>query len=114
MTRRIKRSVSFIIIIAGIFITIPVMMAIALSLPGVQTLIIKKITGNISEKIESTISVGKIEYSFFNRLRLQDVLLKDKNNGTLLYVARAAAGIRKLDFRNNSIVLGRAVVTNPW
>ncbi|NMD02316.1 MAG: hypothetical protein GYA71_03490, partial [Bacteroidales bacterium] len=52
MTRRIKRSVSFIIIIAGIFITIPVMMAIALSLPGVQTLIIKKITGNISEKIE--------------------------------------------------------------
>ena len=113
MTRRIKRSVSFIIIIAGIFITIPVMMAIALSLPGVQTLIIKKITGNISEKIESTISVGKIEYSFFNRLRLQDVLLKDKNNDTLLYVARAAAGIRKLDFRNNSIVLGRAVVTNP-
>ena len=92
---------------------IPVTMAIALSLPGVQTFIIKKITGNISEKIESTITIGKIEYSFFNRLRLQDILLKDKNNDTLLYVARAAAGIRKLDFRNNSIVLGRAVVTNP-
>jgi hypothetical protein len=113
MTRRIKRSVSLIIILAGFFILIPVMMAIALSLPGVQTLIIKKITGNISRKIESTISVGKIEYSLFNRLRLQDLLLKDKNNDTLLYVSSAAAGIRKIDLRNNSIVLGRTVVTSP-
>ncbi len=113
MSKRIKRSFRIIIITAGILILIPFVLAIAISLPSVQTLIIRKLTDNISDKIESTISVGSIEYSFFNRLRLQDVLVKDKNNDTLMYVARAAAGFRKIDLRNKSIVLGRAVVTNP-
>lgn len=113
MNKRIKKLFKIILITAGILILIPFMLAIGISLPSVQTLIIRKLADNISDKIESTISIGSIDYSFFNRLKLQDVLLKDMNNDTLMYVARTTAGLRKIDLRNKSIVLGRTVVTNP-
>jgi hypothetical protein len=54
-----------------------------------------------------------VEFSYFNRLRLNDLLIKDKNNDTLLYVEQTTIRIRRANLKNNSFIIGRAVVTNP-
>ena len=79
----------------------------------VQTFLVNRITKHFSNEIKSTISIGKIEYKFFNRLAINDVLIKDKNNDTLIYSHNVTAGIRRIDIQNNSFRLGRVFIINP-
>lgn len=87
--------------------------ALFLQVPFIQTLIVRRITGHISEKISSTISVGKFEYKFFNRLIINDVLIKDKNSDTLAYVETLTVGIKSLNFTRKSYIIGKLEIINP-
>lgn len=113
MAASIKKSIKYFIILVGIIIMFPTMLYLALQFPSVQTGIVKRITGHLSHELQSTISIGRINYKFFNRLSLSDVLVKDKNNDTLLYSEVLTAGIRRLDFKNGKISLGRVILTKP-
>ena len=42
-------------------------------------------------------TLGRIEYSFFNKLSINDLLIKDQNNDTLIYSQKISAGINRLD-----------------
>jgi len=79
----------------------------------VQTFLVKRITNHFSNEIKSTISVGSIEYKFFNKLSINDVIIKDKNNDTLLYSKEIKVGIRRMDFKNKSFRLGKVVLIKP-
>jgi hypothetical protein len=74
---------------------------------------VKRITGYLSDQIKSTITVGSIDYSFFNKLRINDLLIKDYNNDTLAYSKKISAGIRRLDLRNKIIRLGQVELEEP-
>jgi hypothetical protein len=74
---------------------------------------IKRITSHFSTEIKSTISIGKIEYKFFNKLYINDILIKDKNNDTLIYCQKVIAGISRMDFKNRSFRLGRVSLIKP-
>ncbi len=99
---------------AGIIIVVPTFLYLIIRIPEVQTFVINRITSHFSKEIKSTINVGKIEYSFFNKLTINDLIIKDKNNDTLLYSQKITAGIRKLDFRNMIIKLGQVELTKPF
>jgi hypothetical protein len=113
MAVSIKKSIKYFIILIGIIIMFPTMLYLALQIPSVQTGIIRQITGHLSRELQSTISIGKINYKFFNRLSLTDVLVKDRNNDTLLYSEILTAGIRRLDFKDGNISLGRVLLNKP-
>ncbi len=113
MVKNIKKSLKYLIIISGIIIMVPTSLYLLLKNPAIQTFLVNKITRHISNEIKSTISVGKIEYRFFNRLVINDVLIKDKNNDTLLFSQKITAGIKRIDFRNRSFRLGRVVLMKP-
>jgi hypothetical protein len=113
MAKNIKKSFKFLIIIAGIIIVLPTLIYSLLRIPAVQTLLIHRMTSHLSEKVRATISVGKMEYLFFNKLNISDVLIKDKNNDTLIYVQKATITIRNIDVRNKSYSLGRITVSRP-
>ena len=85
MAKSIKKSFKYFIIALGILIAVPTLFSFVLRIPEIQTLILRRITDHFSENIKSTISVGKVEFRFFNRLNLNDILIKDRNNDTLLY-----------------------------
>ncbi len=100
-------------ILFGILLLVPTLASIVLRIPEVQTFMVNRITGHFSEKIKSTISVGRVEYTFFNKLVLGDLLIKDQNNDTMLYSQRISAGILRLDFAGNNIRLGRVDIDQP-
>ncbi len=113
MLKSIKKSIKYLIIVIGIIILTPTIFYLIIRIPEVQTFIVKRITGHFSDQIQSTITVGRLEFSFFNKLLINDLLIKDVNNDTMLYSREVTLGIRKLDFRNKIIVLGTVELTSP-
>ncbi|MDY0098342.1 MAG: translocation/assembly module TamB domain-containing protein [Bacteroidales bacterium] len=114
MLKSIKKSFKYFIIATGIILAIPVFLYSIIRIPEVQTFIVKRITSHLSNEIQTTVSVGKIKYSFFNVLNINDLIIKDQNNDTLVYSAHLTTGIRKLDFRNKIIRLGKVELTEPY
>ncbi len=113
MLKSIKKSFKYLAILTGIIMLVPTSFYLLLQVPEVQTFIVKRITAHFSDQIKSTISVGRFEYAFFNKLILENVLIKDRNNDTLLYSGKVSAGIRKLDLRNNNIRFGKVRFDRP-
>ena len=91
----------------------PTVLYLLLKTSEVQTFLVKRITNHLSNEIKSTISVGSIEYKFFNKLFINDIIIKDKNNDTLLYSKEIQVGIRRMDFKNKSFRLGKVSLIKP-
>lgn len=113
MVKSIKKILKYLIAITGVIGMLALSLFLILQIPGVQTHIIKKIAGRISREFNSTIQIGKVEYEFFNRLILSDLLIKDQHNDTLIYSQRVIAGIRKINLRNNSVRFGKIYLIKP-
>ncbi len=113
MVKNIKKSFKYLMIFLGIIVAFPMLLSLAIRIPEVQTLIIRRVTSHFSEEFKSTLSVGKFEYRFFNKLIMSDVLIKDQDNDTLVYSQNIAAGIKSINLKNKSVSLGRILVINP-
>lgn len=113
MGKVIKKVVRYIFILAGILLAIPLLLYVVLQVPAVQTRIVNKITEKVSENLGAKITISRVDYHFFNKLALREVLFLDRNDDTLIYVERLSAGIRRLDFKDRNISLGRVNLFRP-
>jgi hypothetical protein len=113
MIKNVKKSLKYLIIITGVIIMVPTVLYLLLQVSEVQTFLVKRITHHLSSEIKSSISVGRIEFRFFNRLIVNDILIKDRNNDTLLYSQRVIAGIKRIDMKKKSIRIGKVNLLNP-
>jgi hypothetical protein len=113
MLKLIKRSIKYLVILAGIAIIFPTMFYLLLQIPLVQTLMVRRVTNHFSDELKSSISVGSINYKFFNKLVVKDVLIKDQNYDTLIYSKEIDIVIRSLNLHNKSLKLGRVVLIKP-
>jgi hypothetical protein len=113
MLKTIKRSFKYFTIVLGVIIMLPTVLYLLLQTSEVQTFLVKRISSHFSNEIKSTISIGSIEYKFFNKLSVNDVIIKDKNNDTLLYSKKIQVGIRRMDFKNKSFRLGKVTLIEP-
>lgn len=113
MLKIIKKSIKYFIIIFGVLITLPTVFYLVLQSSQVQTFLVKRITNHFSDYLKSSISVGRIEYKFFNNLNIYDLLIKDQNNDTLIYSQNVTANIKTIDLRNSTFRLGRVSVLKP-
>jgi hypothetical protein len=113
MAKNIKKSIKYFIIIIGVLIMIPAVLYPLLQISAIQTYLVNRITSHISKGLNSSITIGKIDYRFFNKLALYDILIKDQHNDTLLYTSEIVAGIRRFDIEKNIIKLGKVSIIKP-
>ncbi|MCU0454723.1 MAG: translocation/assembly module TamB domain-containing protein [Bacteroidales bacterium] len=113
MAKSIKKSYKYLFIIAGILIILPTILFSIIRIPAVQTMAVRRITSHISERVSSSISVGSVRYLFFNRLSIDDLLIRDRNSDTLIYAAEATLFLRKSDLKNGRLRFGRITVSRP-
>jgi hypothetical protein len=113
MAKSIKKSYKYLFVIAGIIIVLPTILFSFMRIPAIQTLMVKRITGHLSQKITSTVSVGKMDYYFFNRLKLQEVLIKDRHGDTLIYSPHITVGVKSLNFRKRYLTFGKITAEKP-
>ena len=113
MAKNIKKSLKYFIIVIGVFVMLPAILYPLLQISALQTFLVNRVTSHISKGINSTISVGKIEYRFFNKLVINDILITDQHNDTLIFTEKIIAGIRRFDIKHNSLRLGRVTMVKP-
>jgi hypothetical protein len=113
MLKSIKKSYNILIGAVAVMILSLTVIFLLVRIPAVQTSIVTKITGYISNETKSTISVGKVKFSFFNKFEITGILIKDLHNDTLLYAPSITVGIRQINLKNNTIKLGKVVVIKP-
>jgi hypothetical protein len=113
MLKHIKRSLKYFIILFGVIILLPTVLYLLLQTAEVQTFLVKRITNHFSAQIKSTISIGSIEYKFFNRLSISNILIKDQNNDTLIYSKELIVSFREMNFKNKTFKLGKVSLVRP-
>ncbi|MFC0878722.1 translocation/assembly module TamB domain-containing protein [Saccharicrinis sp. FJH2] len=64
---------------------------------GVQTMLVHRILDDISEQTGSEITVGKVKFSFFHDLSLEDVFVADQKKDTLFYAHLLQANFDSLN-----------------
>ena len=86
--KRIKHIVNAVIwpIVAIYFLLV-----ILLQTPAVQGYIGNIASNSLEKKLGTIVSIGKINIGLFNRIIIDDVILKDQNNNNLLKAGRISA-----------------------
>jgi hypothetical protein len=109
MFKFIKKSLKYFIIAAGITILLPTLLYLCLQFPNVQTFMVKRIADHFSDELKSSITVGRINYKFFNKLIINDLLIKDQNYDTLIYSEEVSVIIKSLNLKINAVRLGSII-----
>ncbi|MCF8223542.1 MAG: translocation/assembly module TamB [Bacteroidales bacterium] len=81
--------------------------------PSVQTWLFHKFAGKVSLDKEINLSVSDIKFTFFNKIYVTDLLIRDNTSDTLIYAPELSAGIRKVKPRQRLIHLGRIDIDKP-
>lgn len=84
--RRVENVVFGIVLLLVIFYFV-------LQTPLVQNWLIHKITGYLSDDLQTTVSISHVDISFFDNLILEDFFVADRQGDTLLYAEKLSAGL---------------------
>jgi hypothetical protein len=88
-----KRIVWGTFIFAVVFYVLPVSL---LQVPSLQKSISRKITAELTDKLQTEVRIGQIEWGFFNKIILKDIYLEDRAHETLLQAKRLTADLEIL------------------
>lgn len=92
-------------ILLACIILIPAGLYAALRLHSVQQWIKDLAQKELSKKINSVFTIGEIDFTPFNSLKLYNVYVEDQKGDTLLYAEKIAAGIDLLPLLRNKLVI---------
>lgn len=82
-----------------------VMAWIAIHIPFVQNWIIQKVTKNLSESLHTRVSIKHIDFSPFNKMEMEGLLVEDRKQDTLLYAGIAKVNITDWFFLRDKATL---------
>lgn len=78
---------------------------IAINIPFVQNWAAKKVAAHFSKKLQTRVTVKYVSFSLFNKLRLEGVLVEDRQRDTLLYAGEAKVNITDWFFLKDETTL---------
>jgi len=64
-----------------------------IQLPPVQTWLVSKVAKRLSHDLHTTISIKHVDFSLFNKMRLDSVLVEDTHKDTLLYAGTVKVNV---------------------
>lgn len=77
----------------------------ALRTSAVQTYLAQKITNRLSEQFHADISVKGVDIAFFDKVVLEEVLIKDQMNDSMILVGKLVAQIDSFSIRQRSLAI---------
>jgi hypothetical protein len=64
-----------------------------IQLPSVQNFLVKKVTAVLSDNLKTKVSIRHVDFSLFNKMLIEGVLVEDRKKDTLLYAGTAKVNI---------------------
>ncbi|MEG0499019.1 MAG: hypothetical protein RR522_04005, partial [Alistipes sp.] len=95
-----------------LLIILPIILSLLLDIPAVQNYVVHQAAAFASRKLETTVSIGRVDIGLFNKLKADDFYVEDYQGDTLLYVGHVEAYVAAYGFGGGGLVLGRAEVQN--
>ena len=106
MVKGIKKTAKILKIFVACTLLILAIIPILLSNNRVQNFIVQSVTHELSTRLKSKVTVGKIEYKLFNSVKLNDLYVQDLERDTLIYVDET-----KANFNLRAIFSGKIIFT---
>ncbi len=76
-------------------------------LSSVQTWLTKKVCDKLSKELNTKISIGKVDFSFFDKLTIENILIEDQSKDSLLFSGRANVELNDWFFLKDSILINQ-------
>jgi len=86
MLKGIKKSYNIFLNFVATLILFAAILPIALQNSRIQNYFSDIIENQLSEKIKSKVTIGKVDYRLFNTIRIKDLYVEDQQKDTLLHV----------------------------
>lgn len=94
-----------------LLIFLPIFVTLLLSVDSIQNYVVDRATAVISEKLETEVSIGRIDLDLFSRVRVQDFYVEDYEQDTLLYVREAKALFTSFNIKRTGLCISDAEAT---
>jgi hypothetical protein len=100
-------------IIFGLVVAI-LLLYFVLQSAWVQNWLIGKVTRHLSEELNTTVSVGRVDFSLFDHLVLERVFIADQEGDTLIYAGQLTAGLSENLFSlwSNRLIFNEITLKN--
>ena len=83
------------------------LLAFAIRTSPVQTYLASLVTDFLSKELNTEFKIGKVSIVSFDKLALEDVLIKDQKQDTLASIPRVYVTLKSLNLSANKIVLNK-------
>ena len=113
MAKIIKKIVRVLLIITGVLIMMSTTLFLLLQTPRIQTYTVGKITKVIADKTGGEIRIGRVSYSLWHEIILNDILFMDLRGDTLLAAERLDVRLREIKPGKNIYRFGRVDIYKP-
>jgi hypothetical protein len=107
MGKIIKKFVRVLLIAVAVLIIVPAVIMLLLQAPRVQTFTVNRITAILSGKTGADITIGKVSYSYFRKVMLEDLLVEDLSGDTLLAARKINLRIKNIKLSESLFSFGR-------
>ncbi|WP_418992282.1 translocation/assembly module TamB domain-containing protein [Alistipes sp.] len=95
-----------------LLLIVPVVLSLLLDIPAVQNYVVQKAVQAVSRKLETTVSIDRVDIGLFSKVRLEGFYVEDYQHDTLLYVGRLDAYITKLGLFGGGVELSRGEIAD--
>ena len=111
MKKWIKNIIKIIVIAIGILL----LLLLLLRLPFIQTFIVGKISKALSTKMQTTLTLERVNINFIDHVSLEGIYLEDQNKDTLLYAGNLEVDIAifkllRKEINIESILLEKSII----
>jgi hypothetical protein len=89
----IRKVVKWFLILIGVFVGLNILLIIALQSSRFQTFITQKATKYLKQEFEIDAEIERIDISFFNKVSIKNILVKDHKSDTLLFSSKLTTNI---------------------
>ena len=110
--KNIKNYIKIGLILITAILVVLFSLYLALRTSVVQTYLAQKITSRLSEQFHADISVKGVDIAFFNKVVLEDVLIKDQVKDSMIMVGRLVAQIDSFSIRHRSLAIKKLSLNN--
>lgn len=95
-----------------LLLILPVTVSLLLDIPSVQNAVVRAVTQAVSRRLETTVSIDRVNLGLFSRLRLEGFYVEDYGGDTLLYVGRLDARVASLGLLGGGVTLDRGEIAD--
>lgn len=110
----IKKRYRILIYLATAFIVFPLVAYAVLRTSSVQTFLVRRVASYLSKELNTQVSVGGVDVSWFMNIVLEDVGVEDQKGESMVYARRMVFDVGRLSFRHKHLAINKLILEKAF